>query len=278
MSSTKQIKSVLIGADPEAFLKDINSGKIISAVGLVPGSKDAPYIIGANKFEAIQTDNVMIEFCQEPTNNPVKFFEDSQRILGYIQNMLPKNLQISIQASATLDASELQSDQAKLFGCDPDYNAWTLTVNDAPDSKGDLRTAGGHIHIGYDEPEFSTSVHIIRALDLFLTVPSLLLDPDDLRRKMYGKSGAFRIKDYGVELRTLSNFWIANQESVNWVFQQVNKAIEALNNFGGSIEGFLDEETQMKVQLAINTGNKELAKELCKSFEIQLINQTLTTV
>lgn len=148
-------------------------------------------------------------------------------------------------------------------------------MNQAPDSNTNLRTAGGHVHIGYANSDFKTSIQIIRALDLFLTVPSLLLDPDDLRRKMYGKAGAFRIKDYGAELRTLSNFWIASQESVNWVFQQVNAAIEALNNYGGNINGFIDTDTQLKIQTAINTGSIEIAQELCNSYQIQLFNQTL---
>lgn len=116
MSDTKKIESILIGADPEAFLKDKNSGKIISAVGLVPGSKEEPHLIGENKFEAIQTDNVMIEFCLEPTNDPIKFFKDSQRILSYIEGIIPNNLGISIQASAMVEDSELQSEQAKMFG------------------------------------------------------------------------------------------------------------------------------------------------------------------
>lgn len=270
-------KKILIGADPEVFLIEKETKKVISAVGLIPGSKHDPFLIGDNPFEAIQTDNIMAEFCQEPTDDPVKFFNDSQRILNYIRSLLPESLDISIQASTIADESELQSEQAKLFGCDPDFNAWTLRMNESPSSKTNLRTAGGHVHIGYENPEFLPSVEIIKALDLYLTVPSLLLDPDDQRRQMYGKAGAFRVKNYGVELRTLSNFWIKDQESVNWVFNQVMEAINVLNNSGGVVSAFMSADEQMSVQLAINNADKKLAQELCDSFKIKLFNQVLQT-
>ncbi len=277
MSKNNLIKNVLIGADPEAFLIDVNTKKIVSAVDLVPGTKHEPFLIGDSPFEAIQTDNIMIEFCQEPTNSAEKFYKDSQRILDYIRSIIPKNLDISIQASAMVDSSELRSDQAKLFGCDPDFNAWTHNPNPSPSSKTNLRTAGGHIHIGYDDPSYLTSVEIVKALDLYLTIPSLLLDPDDQRRQMYGKAGAFRIKDYGVELRTLSNFWIKSQDSVDWVFSQVREAIEVLNNSDVQASAFMTEEEQMKIQLAINNGDKKLAQELCAAFRINLFKTTLQT-
>ena len=272
MSNNQKIKAVVLGADPEAFLISKSQNKIISAVGLVPGTKEEPFKISDNKFEAIQTDNIMIEFCQEPTNDPVKFFEDSQKILQYIKNLLPEDLEISIQASAEVDSSELQSEQALLFGCDPDYNAWTLSMNPSPNVNSNLRTAGGHLHIGYENPNMGLNVEIIKILDAYLTLPSLLIDPDDRRREMYGKAGAFRPKDYGVELRTLSNFWIKDQALVNWVFNQVTEAIEILNNNDGLVSNIISDEDQMSIQLAINNGNKELAQKLCDKLKIQ-INQ-----
>ena len=55
----------------------------------------------------------------------------------------------------------------------------------------------GHIHIGYDNSTKETNFAIIKALDLFLGVPSLEIDLDERRRGLYGKAGCFRHKKYG---------------------------------------------------------------------------------
>ena len=51
-------------------------------------------------------------------------------------------------------------------------------------------------------------------MDYTLGLDSLLLDSDTRRRSMYGRAGSFRFKEYGIEYRTLSNFWIKNNKSI----------------------------------------------------------------
>lgn len=275
MTKSKTFSGLAFGADPEAFLINKETKKITSAIGLIPGSKYEPFLIGENQFEAIQTDNVMIEFCQEPTVDPVKFYTDSNKILDFVRSILPSNLDISIQASAELDESELDNEQAKQFGCDPDYNAWTGKKNKAPNANTNLRTAGGHLHIGYDDSNPELNLEIIKVLDLYLTVPSLLIDKDDRRREMYGKAGAYRHKDYGVELRTLSNFWIGSQETVKWVFENAQEALSVLELSELKVNNFLDTGSMAEIQLAINTNDKSLAKQLCDFYKV---NYSLNTV
>jgi len=61
------------------------------------------------------------------------------------------DLGIKCIASQTVPTSELQSDQAKLFGCDIDYNAYTMKANPKPKGTStNLRSAGFHIHVGYE--------------------------------------------------------------------------------------------------------------------------------
>ena len=45
-------------------------------------------------------------------------------------------------------------------------------------------------------------------LDVYLGLDSLTYDKDVERRELYGKAGAFRPKEYGVEYRVLSNAWL----------------------------------------------------------------------
>lgn len=48
-------------------------------------------------------------------------------------------------------------------------------------------------------------------IDLFCGIPSVLVDRDEnarFRRHLYGKAGECRLPKYGIEYRTLSNFWL----------------------------------------------------------------------
>lgn len=261
-----KIANLLIGTDPEVFVINKQTKEIESAIDLIPGNKDFPFPI-SDTGHAIQTDNVMAEFCVPPANEPVALYQSIKYCLDTINQMLPENLETVVQASAKLHEKFLNNEQAQTFGCDPDYNAYSLQQNEAPNSNTNLRTAGGHIHIGYSESNLDTNIEIIRALDLFLGLPSLILDTDTERRKMYGKAGAFREKSYGVEYRTLSNFWIKSEETVKWAFDQVLIAVNFIN------KGFqISDEEQVEIQLAINNQDVPLAYKYINKYNIKFVN------
>jgi hypothetical protein len=61
----------------------------------------------------------------------------------------------------------------------------------------------------------------VRMMDLFFCVPSLWIDQDPTsaaRRRLYGKAGTHRPKDYGVEWRAPGNFWLRSQETVRFTY------------------------------------------------------------
>ncbi len=80
----------------------------------------------------------------------------------------------------------------------PDFNAW---VGGKPNTVGGVkgcgRSAGGHIHIGYDDFNQTTSDFIVKALDLFISVPLVIAEPENKRKEMYGKAGAYRPQPWG---------------------------------------------------------------------------------
>ena len=251
--------NTLIGCDPELFLVN-KDGHPVSAVGLIGGTKKEPRII-RNDGCAVQEDNVAVEFCIPPATEVSKFIEAINFNLEYIEAYVKeKGLRLSITASYEFDKQQLQSAQAEIFGCDPDYNAWTLRTNPRPKSKNKrLRSAGGHIHVSTDSHPFLAA----RALDLYLGVPSILLDEDLRRRELYGKAGACRPKEYGVEYRTLSNFWLASDELKEWVFEQAQRAVL----FAQEKSDWLEEKAQV-IQDCINTSNKDVAKGLMVEYGI----------
>jgi hypothetical protein len=169
--------------------------------------------------------------------------------------------------AAILAQNWLESEQALVFGCEPDYNAWTREMNVKPVAlNAQLRSAGLHVHFGYDNPDNQISEDIIRTCDLFLGVPSILLEPDNDRRSLYGKAGAFRFKDYGAEYRTLSGYFAINNDLLGWVFDNSVKVIDFVN------DERMDEVEAAGplIQHAINNCDKTAAANLIRQFEIPM--------
>ncbi len=254
---------ITIGADPELFLVD-KEGIFKSAINLIGGSKRFPKMIREDGC-ALQEDNVAVEFNIPPSNDIERFVEAINFNLASIEELVrEKGLSLSITASAQFDKSQLKSKAAREFGCDPDYNAWTRRINPRPKSADkSLRSAGGHIHIQTIHNPF----HMARAMDLFVGVPSVLMDEDVRRRELYGKAGACRPKDYpGVEYRAVSNFWLKSDELKRWAFDSTQRAHEWLTEHGEEFD-YLEAESE-RIQECINTSNKPLAEQIMRDYGI----------
>ena len=122
----------------------------------------------------------------------------------------------------------------------------------------------GHISIGWDDFTQEQQVDMIKAMDATVGLESVLLDFDTERKKLYGKAGCFRFTAFGIEYRSLSNFWIKTDESLKWAWNTTMKAIELVNS--GKIEEV--KELGSYIVEAINTNNKELAQELLNKIEV----------
>lgn len=267
-----KVNKVTIGADPELFMR--KDDEIVSAEGLIGGTKDDPKYI-TEDGHAIQEDNVMMEFNVPPSDNAIKFVEDINLVKEHLTTLAAlHDSTIAIVASAELDQKWLNTDQARLFGCEPDFDVYLKRPNDAPDPEGTLRTAGGHIHIGFEEPTQEVQEEIIYAMDMILGLESVTLDKDDRRKEMYGKAGCFRFKDYGVEYRSLSNFWIATDELITWAFDKTMEAVDLVNS-GVVLE--LVEKFGDQVKLSIDDNDKSLAVSLQEKIEAHIIEKEVVT-
>ena len=263
--------NITLGSDPEIFIE--NDKEIVSGEGIIPGSKHNPEPI-SEEGHCIQLDNIAMEFNIPPCKTEDDFVREINFIKDYSTVLLKSHgLKISTKASAEINPIYLQSEQAQTFGCEPDFNVYLQDVNTPPDNKTNLRCVGGHIHIGIPEEYLNQDVQeqIVKAFDIFVTLPSLLLDNDERRREMYGKAGAFRFKDFGVECRQLSNFWIHSDENTRWVYKQTIKAVETVldNRFSEYEKKYSD-----LVRNAIDTNDKEQAKNLL--IEIEKTEKILT--
>lgn len=256
------INKVKIGADPELFLYNLNTEDYDSAVGRIGGTKEFPIKVSEDGY-ALQEDNIMVEFNIPPASTKTEFVDSIQFMLAYINTILPDHLITKIEPAAYIDFDLLQNEQAMTFGCSPDYNAWTHSENPKPLGEiTNLRTCGGHIHIGYDNPNLETSEKLIKTLDLYVGIPMLLLEPDNKRKELYGNYGACRFKSYGVEYRTPSNYWLTNDELIGFIYDQVHAAINAINN------GFDPNLWHDKVVDCFENNNKNTAYQVIEKLSI----------
>lgn len=266
-----KIKNITLGTDPELFLK--KDDKIISAIGKIGGSKSEPQPI-SDDGHFIQEDNVAIEYNIPPCATVTSWVHHHNFVKDYLEVLASgMGYILAIQPSAILDDSELDNDVAKLAGCEPDFDVWNECINEPADlSATNLRSAGGHISIGWDNPTQEQQIDMVKAMDATVGLESVLLDNDTERKKLYGKAGCFRFREYGIEYRSLSNFWIKSDKSLRWAWNTTMRAIDLVNT--DKIEEV--KELGQYIVEAINTNNKELAQELLNKIEI--ITNTETKV
>lgn len=262
------IKLVSVGADPEFFLVD-REGKPVPCVNVIGGTKGKPIFINEDGHSAIQEDNVMVEYNVKPATSAEEFVTNHEIVLRHLKKLLDeKKLTAMPVGHMKFPMSKLQSKQAKWIGCEIDFNAWTELPNPKIDHKmlKTIRTAGGHVHIGVSADSIEDIMtSLVKACDLFLGVPSVLIDDDVTRRAYYGRAGSFRPKEYGIEYRPLSNFWITQPNLIRWVYRQCEQAVNAVNEEEIDFDRYRTE-----ILSAINNGNKGFARKLVDKFGIRL--------
>ena len=258
------MSALTIGHDAEVFVSQ--AGTITHAIGLLGGTKEKPVPV---KQGALQEDNVLAELNIWPAATADKFVEHTNTVMEVLKSRLPDGYDVDIISSHHYPKEFLMAapSQALEFGCDPDFNCWTLDENDTSSPLTTLRTAGGHVHIGF--PNYVTEldrVMTMRMCDYLLGLPSVLLDTDTERRSLYGKAGAYRPKPYGAEYRTLSNFWLNDEALMRWVFAQAVECYEQRN----STKDYQLILPSVEVQRIINESDKVAAAKWVQALNINM--------
>lgn len=262
--------NILLGADPELWVQQ--QGSIKSAHGLIPGDKANPFKV---KNGAVQVDGMALEFNIDPAADENSFVYSIQSVMDQMAAMVPDyEMAITPVAHFTEEYMKQQPPEALELGCTPDYNAWTGGENVKPNANRPMRTASGHVHIGWTNGEdISNPNHRHRAelvaqqMDFFLGLPSLFYDEDILRREMYGCAGAIRYKPYGVEYRTLSNAWLKTEKRMRWVYRSVIKGVNEVVNGNMLVEKFGD------IQAIINKSDKKAAMQIIKKAKLEMCDE-----
>lgn len=231
---------ILVGADPELFA--FRGTRPVSVHDVLMGSKDKPYKIDLG---AVQIDGTAAEFNIDPCSTKDEFLFRIDKVKKGIETIIQKNdpsLVLKAAPAVIFDKEEWSRipDFNKELGCNPDFNAYTGEANPSPDpsSEPTMRTGSGHIHIGWThltdkvhpDVHFKDCRQIVALLDQVILPFEHLWDKDVLRRRLYGKPGAFRPKAYGCEYRVLSNAWVDKPKVASWLFDVVHKCVKHLRN------------------------------------------------
>lgn len=247
-----------LGADPEVFMTE--AGKHISVIGMIGADKWNPLqLFDMPAGFTIQEDNVAMEFGIPPAATEDEFVHHIKAVMEEGLKYVPTGLSFSKLSCTVFPKDQLVHPLSHVFGCEPDFNAWTSKENIKPKPPHeDMRSAGGHIHVETNQdPEL-----VVRKMDMFLSIPAVLMDDGFQRKSIYGKAGAHRRKPYGVEYRTPSNFWIFDEKYIRWVWRNTARAL--VSDLDPKSLGDV-------IPNCINNNDLGLAKALCNQFELEVV-------
>jgi hypothetical protein len=227
------MSKLLIGADPEFFVR--RKAHYVSGHIFKCGTKRRPL---ETPHGHVQVDGIALEVNVKPSGSREEFITNVRDVMGDVTAVMRNHApdaRLVAKPSIFFGTSKLSALPMENFilGCDPDYNAWDNNrPMERPNPEVPFRTGAGHIHIGWTQNENPRNYNhmlecarIVRQLDYYLGVPSLLWDKDTRRRTLYGRAGAFRPKSYGVEYRVLSNAWVTTDKLIGWVFDRAVAAV-----------------------------------------------------
>lgn len=262
------INNYTIGSDFELFLFNNNLREVINAKPYVKGSKHKPYNFDkSSPFWCTSLDNISFEGNIPPCSSSEEFDTNIQKVIDFLKAGLPEGITPIHDCAVRVNPEYLKTKEAMTFGCESSLNAYTLEENPRPSGEDtNLRTCCTHVHLKYDNMDFLTSAEWIKAMDLFLGLPSLLIEPPNERRTLYGTLGEMRFSPRKTtEYRVLSSFFSATSELRKWVYNNTEKAIEWINA-GNRVS----EEMAECFQKAIDNYDTKYVESLIETYNIPM--------
>lgn len=269
-----------MGGDPELMVVNTLKNRIESSLDIFPGNnKHSRLDLGGGFFA--YPDNVLMEGTLPPAEVKDQFIHHYRTLFKGMNSLLSKNgsFKVKAQASHVFDDEQLTHKDAIEVGCNPEFCAWQRESY-KPVLVGGLRTSGSHIHMGSEallDPY--NQLDAIKLMDIFVGIPVSILDCDptgQARKQLYGKMGRFRPCPYGVEYRTLSNFWIHCPETTGLVYDLTDHVIKIIEN--SDQDKYISQTSEDELRTALDDGNKELAVQIMnRIIPSDLINKVMNT-
>lgn len=260
-----QSKVRSIGTDPEIFV--FGEKGLIPAFTFLPHKDEAPIENGHKLF----WDGFQAEWNYNEGKESVEDLIDSvQNAMFALQTQARKHnptAKLLLQNVVPIE-DKLLNELDEVFimlGCMPSFNAYGqkgLHVKDCRKLK--YRFAGGHLifGLGKTKPKYRDLVKVMDSILGIWSVGAARHIDNPIRRQYYGLAGEFRTpkfgKTFGVEYRTLSNFWLASPQlmRMTWAI-----AIQAMS-FAHSRYAKLWAADENEVQETINYCDVKRANEI----------------
>lgn len=239
-------QSITIGHDSEFALAQ--HGMAVSALDVF--NEDVYEDIHGRYF----ADNMNMEIAINPVTSLKDFHGHTESLLDNVKGMTGYDLMF--EPVIKYDSKYLSHPLALISGCNPDLNAYTEKVNEAPvfSEMDGTRSLGGHIHAQLDG---ANPYWFARWMDMLVAVPLLQHETPSSRRELYGQAGCLRVKPYGAEYRTLSNVWLDSEDKREFVYEMTHRAVELAHTKDPN-----DVEQWWDVMLAINNHDLDLASQV----------------
>lgn len=206
------------GCDPELFF--VRGGRVIGSEMVIGNGLTPP--------PGVVEDGVQVEL--HPAYSTCR--QDLGRNIGSLFYLLREHLQkipdvsLSFRDHVEMRDEDLEvlSEKARVLGCMRSLNAYG---EKSPIVAGEVyrtRSAGGHIHLGYNGNTYWKEINqelYIRLLDVILGNTCVMFDRSEFaaeRRKLYGRAGEYRTPSHGIEYRVLSNWWLHSYQTMSFVF------------------------------------------------------------
>lgn len=256
------MKSITLGSDPELHIFDNQEGKVVSSLRILGRDKNDPIDLGDGI--KVYSDNALAENsfppCESISGIMARMgdvFARTQTHLGARYTLLPK-------AAHYYGYDELKEASLWLAGCNPNIDVYAKRLNPPARFTDDLRTGSFHIHLGHEGLKTNNDREtMVMLLDVFAGCASVIFDKDEtatMRRNLYGRAGEFRPTPYGIEYRVLGNWCLRSNLITELVWDLIHHSIHHFEI--GDAPAIIEACGKMKTQLAINTNDKTLARQL----------------
>ena len=270
-----KIANQTLGSDFEmgVFTSD---GVVTPVTNKLGGTKETPIYIGNGCYK--QEDGPMAEFNIPPAATAEQWSNSIEYCMDVGNDELAKsNLTMRAMSSAMYTDEDLDSNDLRTLGCSQSNDPYTEDITAPDGNTTNMRTCGFHVHVGFSKKDengtrfkFADANYLAKCFDLEVGLPCLLLDPDNMRRNLYGQAGDFRVnttydeannKIQLFEYRSLGGNLLQSKEHIQLVYTLTQKAVARFNSR-------LDfSEDEIAIRDCINNSDVETAKQLIQKYK-----------
>lgn len=182
----------------------------------INATKEEPLDIDGN---LIHKDASMVEIAMRPAKSAEELEAIYHEALAATVALLPDNVHLLAQPAVVYSEPELTLDPyASVMGCSISSNVYGLPGS-GEEYKDNTRYSGMHVNIEVDDADELDAFKLDSVLGLYSVAnwESEHAGQIQKRRSHYGKAGEHRIKEFGIEYRTLpSSSFKVDQLSKVW--------------------------------------------------------------